>query len=383
MSSVNYKRKFPLAPVTYCGRSSSVVSNSKYSRPSSPDRQVFRPAFRKAEDYSRVETLFEKTRISSMRYRYKTHANGDPSYKVCLKKFKDVTNLRNTDTKEVMLIKFYPPTSKPKDTFLPVGLEVSVNGREVDVPPINNNTEGRLNCPVEVDPKILNLENYIRISCVELEKRGFSIAVLIAERKKQKENERQKPKVATTKKEGKYNVKSKEDVIEEIKRKLGKNSAREDDDVVATSTIVLKLTCPLGMCRMVTPARFQNCNHLNCFEIETFSKMKKKDKCPVCLKAVSMKRVFVDLYMKEICQMSNNDAVQLNQDGSWREVENRNENIDEIESDEEEEILQANTSNHTTIDLCSSTDDSSSDEDDGSPCSCAECQGNCDVVVID
>ena len=34
--------------------------------------------------------------------------------------------------------------------------------------------------------------------------------------------------------------------------------------------------------------------------------------------------------MKEICQMSNNDAVQLNQDGSWREVENRNENIDEI-----------------------------------------------------
>ena len=45
---------------------------------------------------------------------------------------------------------------------------------------------------------------------------------------------------------GKYNVKSKEDVIEEIKRKLGKNSAREDDDIVATSTIVLKLTCPVS-----------------------------------------------------------------------------------------------------------------------------------------
>ena len=51
---------------------------------------------------------------------------------------------------------------------------------------------------------------------------------------------------------GKYNAKSKEDVIEEIKRKLGKNSAREDDDIVATSTIVLKLTCPVSYFHKLT-----------------------------------------------------------------------------------------------------------------------------------
>jgi len=371
MSSKGYKRK--AGDKDYRRSSSGYSSSSKYSRSSSSTR----PVFGKPEDYLTTETLFEKTKISSMRYRHKTHTNGDPSFRVDLKGFKEIHDLRKTINQEVMLIKFYPSRSKPKDTLLPVGMELFVNGMKLEMPPINDKIEGRMNCPIEVNPELLQLENYIRISSLELEEEDFSFAVVVAERTK--------PKEVSTKKEGKWNVKSKEDVIEEIKKKLGKDSSKEDDDIVATSTIVLKLTCPLGMSRMTTPARFQNCTHLNCFEITTFSKMKKKEKCPYCLQPVSMKQVFVDGYMKEICEKSKNDTVQLNHDGTWQEVEDKNEKCEEIadDDDEEEEIIKNNAANYTTIDLCSSTDeDGSSSDDDDSPCNCADCQGGCNVIEL-
>ena len=57
---------------------------------------------------------------------------------------------------------------------------------------------------------------------------------------------------------------------------------------------------------------------------------KKKDKCPVCMKPVSMKDVFVDEYMKEICQKSSKDLIKLNADGGWQEVEDKNDQAVEI-----------------------------------------------------
>ena len=45
-----------------------------------------------------------------------------------------------------------------------------------------------------------------------------------------------------------------------------------------------------------------------------------------------MKQVFVDGYMKEICEKSKNDTVQLNHDGTWQEVEDKNEKCEEIGS---------------------------------------------------
>merc|ERR1712142_303399 len=152
------------------GRSTSGSSNSKYSKTSSSSRNS---SFGKAEDYLTVDTLFEKTKISSMRYREKTHTNGDPSFKISVKSFADVTKLRSTNSNEVMLIKFYPSRDRPKDTLLPVGMELSVNNKKIKLPPINNQISGRLNCPIEVDPTIIALENLIRISSEELEQEDF------------------------------------------------------------------------------------------------------------------------------------------------------------------------------------------------------------------
>jgi len=353
-------------------RSTSGVSNSKYSKTSSSSRTS---SFGKADDYSRLDTLFEKTKISSRSYRERTHTNGDPSFKINVKSFADLTRLRNTNSNEVMLIKFYPSKDKSKDTLLPVEMELSVNNKKINMPPINDQISGRLNCPIEVDPNIIALDNYIRISSEELEQDGFAFSVVIAKLKK--------PKVVY-KQAGKWNMRSREDVIAEIKSKLSSSGNNDDDEIISTSTLVLKLTCPLGMSRMVTPARFKNCNHLNCFEITTFSKMKKKDKCPVCMKKVSMKEVFVDEYMKEICHKSSKDLVQLNADGGWNEVEDKNDQAEEIaDDDEEEEILKDSSNQHTaTIDLCSSTEDESSSDDDGSPCNCADCTCNNPVIEL-
>jgi len=357
-------------------RSTSGLSNSKYSKTSSSSRKA--DSFGKADDYLNLDTLFEKTKISSMRYRERTHTNGDPSFKISIGAFANVTRLRSTNSNEVMLIKFYPSRDKPKDTPLPVGMELSVNNKKINLPPINHQISGRLNCPIEVDPNIIALDNYIRISSEELEQEDFSFAVVLAERKK--------PRIVIKipVKAGKWNLRSKEDVIAEIKSKLSSSGNNDDDEIISTSTLVLKLTCPLGMSRMVTPARFKNCNHLNCFEITTFTKMKKKDKCPVCMKKVSMKEVFVDEYMKEICHKSSKDLVQLNADGGWNEVEDKNDQAEEIaDDDEEEEILKDSSNQHTaTIDLCSSTEDESSSDDDGSPCNCADCTCNNPVIEL-
>ena len=50
----------------------------------------------------------------------------------------------------------------------------------------------------------------------------------------------------------------------------------------------------------------------------------------MCMKKVSMKEVFVDEYMKEICHKSSKDLVQLNADGGWNEVEDKNDQAEEI-----------------------------------------------------
>ena len=50
----------------------------------------------------------------------------------------------------------------------------------------------------------------------------------------------------------------------------------------------------------------------------------------MCMKPVSMKDVFVDEYMKEICQKSSKDLIKLNADGGWQEVEDKNDQAVEI-----------------------------------------------------
>ena len=50
---------------------------------------------------------------------------------------------------------------------------IKVNGMKLEMPPINDKIEGRMNCPIEVNPELLQLENYIRISSLELEEVSF------------------------------------------------------------------------------------------------------------------------------------------------------------------------------------------------------------------
>lgn len=81
------------------------------------------------------------------------------------------------------------------------------------------------------------------------------------------------------------------------------------------------MACPLGMARMTYPARAATCDHLQCFDVDTYLRMnEKKPKwlCPVCNKPAYFENLFLDGFYIQLLQspkfraLSTNDIV-LNQ----------------------------------------------------------------------
>jgi hypothetical protein len=70
-----------------------------------------------------------------------------------------------------------------------------------------------------------------------------------------------------------------EETIRIVKEKLDPNSD------VATTSLRVKLLCPVGCSRMTVPTRTIKCKHLQCFDSALYLKMNEKKptwKCPVC-----------------------------------------------------------------------------------------------------
>ncbi|CAO3695533.1 unnamed protein product [Rhizopus stolonifer] len=90
---------------------------------------------------------------------------------------------------------------------------------------------------------------------------------------------------------------SKETVIERLQEKQ-----QEDEVVLESETLSTK--CPLAFTRIVTPIRSVHCNHLQCFDANTFLVMNEQTptwSCPVCYKIVPDWNDFiVDGYFAEI-----------------------------------------------------------------------------------
>ncbi|KAG1454870.1 hypothetical protein G6F56_007216 [Rhizopus delemar] len=90
---------------------------------------------------------------------------------------------------------------------------------------------------------------------------------------------------------------SKEAVIERLQEKQ-----QEDEVVLESETLSTK--CPLAFTRIVTPIRSVHCNHLQCFDANTFLVMNEQTptwSCPVCYKIVPDWNDFVvDGYFAEI-----------------------------------------------------------------------------------
>jgi len=102
----------------------------------------------------------------------------------------------------------------------------------------------------------------------------------------------------------------------------------QDQDEIATTSCKVSMACPLGMAKMTYPARSSTCDHLQCFDGDTYLRMnEKKPKwlCPVCNKHAYFENLFLDGFYISLLEShrfrscGTNDIV-LNQDATWEPV---------------------------------------------------------------
>ena len=77
---------------------------------------------------------------------------------------------------------------------------------------------------------------------------------------------------------------SKEEVLAKMQRQ-----AMDEDIVTGAST--LKLTCPLTYMRLATPCRADTCEHIQCFDAQSFYSMNEQSPqwlCPVCNQSICL-----------------------------------------------------------------------------------------------
>ncbi|KAI0603404.1 PINIT domain-containing protein [Biscogniauxia sp. FL1348] len=119
-------------------------------------------------------------------------------------------------------------------------------------------------------------------------------------------------------------------LVEKIKsRKIPKTSViREltkkanDPDIVTTST-KLSLKCPLSYMRLNVPCRSTSCNHIQCFDANSYLQLQEQGPqwiCPICNNAAPFDELAVDEYVKDILENTSSslEHITIEPDGRWR-----------------------------------------------------------------
>ncbi len=107
------------------------------------------------------------------------------------------------------------------------------------------------------------------------------------------------------------------------------DSDAEDEEPMATVTR-LSLRCPLGMTPIQTPARGKDCQHLQCFDLDTFLRYNERGaaagwKCGVCNATLAVDELKVDAFIHDVIKQlqgkeTNEDlgAIQIDHQGQWK-----------------------------------------------------------------
>lgn len=114
---------------------------------------------------------------------------------------------------------------------------------------------------------------------------------------------------------------SKEEVLAKMQRQ-----AMDEDIVTGAST--LKLTCPLTYMRMATPCRADTCEHIQCFDAQSFYSMNEQSPqwlCPVCNQSILSDQLRLDGYVEDILQRvpTDVDTVMVESDGTWHTTDGK------------------------------------------------------------
>ncbi|XP_025207295.1 E3 SUMO-protein ligase PIAS1-like [Melanaphis sacchari] len=117
-------------------------------------------------------------------------------------------------------------------------------------------------------------------------------------------------------------AKSSQDTKNEIVDKL----INSDPDFSITSNH-FSLLCPMSRTRMKIPAKSINCDHIKCFDADTFIRMNEKKStwlCPICNASCSYNEIKIESYFMEIVtspRLEDGDQeIIICADGSWERV---------------------------------------------------------------
>jgi len=128
-----------------------------------------------------------------------------------------------------------------------------------------------------------------------------------------------------------------DDLLDRLKKKGTREPAytkaliikklNDDDDDVATTSLKVTVSCPLGKMRMRVPCRPSTCSHLQCFDAATFLQMNERKptwNCPVCDSKGNYSDLLIDGYFQEVLESKElpeeeNDII-LEADGTWKPV---------------------------------------------------------------
>lgn len=121
-----------------------------------------------------------------------------------------------------------------------------------------------------------------------------------------------------------------------IKKSLAGADGGDDELAVTSSALTIKLFDPYSGCKIFdVPVRGSNCLHRDCFDLETFLKMCKRQhsgwptvvdcwRCPLCRGDVRPQMLVVDEFLVEVRQelgkqgLLDTRAIIVNPDGSWK-----------------------------------------------------------------
>ncbi|GMP68910.1 hypothetical protein CsSME_00028359 [Camellia sinensis var. sinensis] len=122
-----------------------------------------------------------------------------------------------------------------------------------------------------------------------------------------------------------------EDALARICRSIGGGMAMANDDSdddleVIADSVAVNLRCPMSGGRIKTAGRFRPCQHIGCFDLETFVQLNQRSRkwqCPICLKNYCLEDIIIDPYINRITNMMQDcgedvTEIDVKPDGSWR-----------------------------------------------------------------
>jgi hypothetical protein len=103
-------------------------------------------------------------------------------------------------------------------------------------------------------------------------------------------------------------------------------------DDISASKETLSLLCPCSYVRMDHPVRSTRCDHIQCFDLSSYLRLQEVKPifhCPVCNKKIKVSHLAVDDYFDSIIHSKDAiyDYVEIENDGSWRPVQELNSTI--------------------------------------------------------